>query len=511
MVLSSASPTAYREDVGLFENFQRHSLAPRTSTDVLVHTCLRHKYPDHIITDISSTFCNLKGYAKQGYANLTLIRDAEYIGGQRTYLLPGTRGVTEGTILESSPIYAKYDLEWQGHKFPLFCVETSKHFEQTSFAAYALSKPSDDKTPYDTCDIIDKMLMEIAIWADKLEDELWVFDDGYWYKNSDLFETVKSSSWDDVILDPGTKNALTNDILGFYKSKDKYKRFGVPWKRGIILHGVPGCGKTITIKAVMNSLNETSQRIPTLYVKSFVSGNGPQQAIRDIFRRARETAPCFLVIEDLDSMVTDEVRSYFLNEVDGLDSNDGILILGSTNHLDKLDPAIVKRPSRFDRKYAFRPPILEERVLYAKYWRKKIESIPEVSMMEEDLARCAAVTDGFTFAYLKEAFVATLFALFQKHDDAQEAAAKGEAVEAVDADPSGKSDFVLAFEKEVQYLKDQMVEKEDEEEEDTVFVKVGKISKKPKKEDAEGNTQNGKEDIEDSESDSAGKKDVVVV
>lgn len=59
-----------------------------------------------------------------------------------------------------------------------------------------------------------------------------------------------------------------------------------------------------------------------------------------VFAKAREFAPCYLVFEDLDTIITDEVRSYFLNEVDGLKSNAGIFMIGSTNHLDRLDPGI---------------------------------------------------------------------------------------------------------------------------------------------------------------------------
>lgn len=67
---------------------------------------------------------------------------------------------------------------------------------------------------------------------------------------------------------------------------------------------------------------------------------GPERSISQIFSQARRYAPCYLVFEDLDSIVSDDVRSYFLNEVDGLKSNDGIFMVGSTNHLDRLDPGI---------------------------------------------------------------------------------------------------------------------------------------------------------------------------
>ena len=69
-----------------------------------------------------------------------------------------------------------------------------------------------------------------------------------------------------------------------------------------------------------------------------------------VFGKARAEAPCVLILEDLDSLINDDNRSFFLNQLDGLESNDGLLVIGSTNHYDRLDPAITKRPSRFDRK-----------------------------------------------------------------------------------------------------------------------------------------------------------------
>jgi transitional endoplasmic reticulum ATPase len=69
-----------------------------------------------------------------------------------------------------------------------------------------------------------------------------------------------------------------------------------------------------------------------------------------VFEKARAEAPCVLILEDLDSLINDNNRSFFLNQLDGLENNDGLLVIGSTNHYDRLDPAITKRPSRFDRK-----------------------------------------------------------------------------------------------------------------------------------------------------------------
>ena len=88
----------------------------------------------------------------------------------------------------------------------------------------------------------------------------------------------------------------------------------------------------------MKSLSERSMPVASLYVKSF-SGTArpdPEYAIREVFRKARKTAPCLLIFEDVDSLVTEATRSYFLNEVDGLEKNNGVLMIGSTNHCIEL-------------------------------------------------------------------------------------------------------------------------------------------------------------------------------
>jgi len=81
----------------------------------------------------------------------------------------------------------------------------------------------------------------------------------------------------------------------------------------------------------MQSLSHRPTPIPTLYVKS-LGKSGDHDDIRSIFEKARETSPCLLVLEDVDSLVSDNVKSFFLNEVDGLEANDGILMIGSTNY-----------------------------------------------------------------------------------------------------------------------------------------------------------------------------------
>lgn len=160
----------------------------------------------------------------------------------------------------------------------------------------------------------------------------------------------------------------------------------------------------------------TTPKIESLYVKTFNSFAGPEYGIRQIFLQARRLAPCLLIFEDIDSLILPNVRSYFLNEVDGLESNHGILMIGSTNHLERLDPGIAKRPSRFDRKYLFDVPNQEERIQYADYWRHKLRKNKKVEFPEEMSARIAEITADFSFAYMKEAFVAALLVIVARSD-----------------------------------------------------------------------------------------------
>ena len=97
--------------------------------------------------------------------------------------------------------------------------------------------------------------------------------------------------------------------------------------------------------------------------------------------------------------------------MDGLENNDGIFVVASTNFLDRLDPGLSKRPSRFDRMYIFPIPNEHERTLYCEFWRHKLENKPKINFPQKLCPAMAHITDGFSFAFLQECFVATLLTL----------------------------------------------------------------------------------------------------
>jgi AAA+ superfamily predicted ATPase len=167
--------------------------------------------------------------------------------------------------------------------------------------------------------ITDKLITTAGGWLmSRSLRTVWVFD-WYWRQDKALYDQVMKSSWDDVILDESMKKDLTNVTNKFFSSKDIYENLGVPWKRGLLFHGPPGNGKTVSIRALMHSLYDRDDPIPTLYVK-----DAPYTFhIREVFSQARALAPCMLILEDIETIVTPETRSYFFNEMDGLENNDG--------------------------------------------------------------------------------------------------------------------------------------------------------------------------------------------
>ena len=105
-------------------------------------------------------------------------------------------------------------------------------------------------------------------------------------------------------------------------------------------------------------------------------------------------------------MIDDKSRSFFLNELDGFEANTGIVVVATTNYPEKLDPAILDRPSRFDRKYTFDLPGPNERAAYVTLWNNQLQ--PEMRLSPAAAQNIAQVTAGFSFAYLKELFLSSM-------------------------------------------------------------------------------------------------------
>ena len=242
----------------------------------------------------------------------------------------------------------------------------------------------------------------VCEWSCEARGEILVYHDGYFKKDKQLFDSIKNSTFENLVLPASLKQQIQNDFQQFFNSSAIYEQYGIPWKRGAIFIGPPGNGKTHALKALINQLGK-----PCLYIRSFKSEyETEQENMAEVFKRARMTSPCLVVLEDLDSMIDNRNRAFFLNELDGFQSNKGVVVLATTNHPEKLDSSILDRPSRFDRKYYFQLPADEERSAYVARWNKELRS--ELRISEAAAARVISGTQGFSFAYLKELFVSSM-------------------------------------------------------------------------------------------------------
>jgi hypothetical protein len=255
------------------------------------------------------------------------------------------------------------------------------------------------------------LVRHVTLFASEVRGEVLVFEGGGWRKDEQLFSAIHRADMEGLVLRGSLKHDIVADVTGFFDAAKIYERYRVPHKRGVLLYGPPGNGKTHFLKALLKEIDR-----PCLYVKSLEgSYKGDHESIRRIFSRARRAAPCMLVFEDLETILKDENRSFFLNELDGFADNSGIVTLATTNYPEQIDPAIIDRPSRFDRKYLFDLPAGAERVAYLERWSASLE--PEMKMSTRGISRAADGTAGFSFAYLKELTLSATMAWIREARD----------------------------------------------------------------------------------------------
>ena len=297
-----------------------------------------------------------------------------------------------GRGLQDEPENAWFNVLWRGHLLDvLFLTWHEEGYRERHHWIIA-----------DTRQIAEDFLEAVCAWSSEVRGEILVFDGGYWHKDRELFDAIKSASFDNLVLPAALKREIKDDFANFFASREVYDKYKIPWKRGVLLIGPPGNGKTHTVKAL---INQTKQ--PCLYVKSFKSCWGTDHdRIREVFSRARKTTPSIIVLEDLDSLIDEENRAFFLNELDGFASNTGVVVLATTNHPEKLDPAILDRPSRFDRKYYFNLPAAAERSAYVVSWNESLQQ--ELRLSEQAVRKIVKATEDFSFAYLKELFLSSM-------------------------------------------------------------------------------------------------------
>jgi len=174
----------------------------------------------------------------------------------------------------------------------------------------------------------------------------------------EVFVEVPDVRWEDVGGLTAVKERLKEAVEWPLKYAHIFKKAGIKPPKGILLSGPPGCGKTLLAKAIATEsrVNFLSVKGPALMSK-YVGES--ERGVREIFKTARQAAPCIIFLDETeallpargvggaDSHVSERVLSQFLAELDGIEELKGVLVLGATNRLDIMDPAVL-RPGRFD-------------------------------------------------------------------------------------------------------------------------------------------------------------------
>ncbi|MEK5070466.1 ATP-binding protein [Sporosarcina sp. FSL K6-1508] len=178
------------------------------------------------------------------------------------------------------------------------------------------------------------------------------------------FEHGEKVSRVDVLIEDTMKSDIFRTIDEFFKDDGSfYKEYGLPYKRGILLYGAPGNGKTTLVRSITGSTSA-----PVIYWQ--ITEHTGSYSVQEVFNTVARMAPAILVIEDIDSM-PEHTRSSFLNTLDGARVRAGLFIIGTTNYPEKIDPALINRAGRFDSTYEIPSPSPEVRRNYMMKLDKK--------------------------------------------------------------------------------------------------------------------------------------------
>lgn len=194
------------------------------------------------------------------------------------------------------------------------------------------------------------------------------------------------------------------DLQTFWDNKQKFVDYNLNPKRGIILHGHPGCGKSSLIYILIEEIRKRNG-ISVLF-------DIPQNwvEIAKMIRKVEKDRPILCIIEDIDLVIQKYGENSFLNFLDGLNSITNVVYVATTNNLTSIPDRIKDRPSRFDKVYEIKKPTAEDRLVYFKAKLKGDD------LTKYELEKVVKDTKDFTMAHLKEVFI-SLYILDNPYED----------------------------------------------------------------------------------------------
>lgn len=202
---------------------------------------------------------------------------------------------------------------------------------------------------------------------------------------------------------------ILSDIDGFWSMESRFKKYKMVHKRGILLHGPPGTGKSYLIQNLINKIIKMDGIVFSLNGENAVS---LFTGFAQIFRQVEAKRPLVVIIEDIDNIVTagQGLLSALLNVLDGVNQIENVVYLATTNYPERLQDRISNRPSRFDRVYEIPHPTAEVREFYIRH------KLHESDVKTIDMKKWVEETEGLSLSHIKELVVSTMI-LGKKFED----------------------------------------------------------------------------------------------
>ena len=211
-------------------------------------------------------------------------------------------------------------------------------------------------------------------------------------------QSITRCAWEDMTLEPQVTELLRDDVDFFLKGRKWFERTRLPYRRGYLMHGLPGNGKSSAIRCLM------SEHGLSCFTLRLFDKDTDDSALSSVFANAIRKGPAIVLLEDIDrafprgsSPKCGISLPHLLNVLDGLASGEGIIVCGTANEPTNLDPAILHRPGRFDRVIHFAPP---SALMRAAYFKQRVPEMPDITY-----ERLATATDGASYAQLREAYI----------------------------------------------------------------------------------------------------------
>jgi len=219
--------------------------------------------------------------------------------------------------------------------------------------------------------------------------------------------TVRPSyDWGKIVLPDEIRKSLQMNFSTFFKGPEAFVKAGVAYRRGILMVGAPGTGKTSVLKAVMSDY----PNIP-FFVFERTYDDVYVEDLRALYTEAAKMAPSVVVIEDIDRLVDSNFPlADLLNVLDGLGTASGVLTLATANHEKEIDPALVERPSRFDLVIRVPMPDKEHRKGYIE---ERAASL-EIKLSAEEVEKLLRLTDKYTMAQMQEVYTSAVLTSFSE-------------------------------------------------------------------------------------------------